>query len=149
ILQPHFRATALRVRAVERVIVSHDSSLLSFGPVPRGDLDVVGRGTSYGFNVHLSLAVAGDDSRVPLGVLAASTYRREFGRKRAPASKRKQDPHNVMRRWGEHVELVRERVGQGRNIIHVMDREADDYALLAELNSTEERFVVRQAVDRR
>src|SRR5687767_2786182 len=68
ILAPHVRATAKRVRAAGRVVVAHDSTEFSFGPIPRGDLEFVGRGTTYGFSAHVAFAVSRDEERVPLGV---------------------------------------------------------------------------------
>ena len=150
ILEPHFIATAARVARCERVIVPHDSTQFAFGPVPRGDLDRVGRGTTYGFNAHVSMAVSGDGERTPLGVLAVSPYNRKFGVTRARPTDSKKNADNVMLRWSAHVKLVRERLGTAAKcVIHVMDREADDYLLLAELVAAGDRFVIRQAVDRR
>lgn len=149
ILAPHFRATAARVRASEQVVIAHDTTQFSFGCVARGDLERVGQGKTYGFNAHVSLAITGDQSRVALGVLAVKTYNRAFGSKRAANGKNKDKRDNAMHRWSEGVRAVRSVLGDADNVIHVFDREADDYALLAELIESKERFVVRQAVDRR
>lgn len=149
ILQPHFAATAKRVAQCEIVVVTHDTTQLAFGPVPRGDLGPVGRGTTYGFNAHVSFAVSGDGDPIPLGVLAVSLYNRKFGSKRRSPAKNKKDPDSEMLRWNKHVQRIHEDLGAAKNIIHVMDREADDYVLLANLVGAEERFVIRQSVDRR
>lgn len=149
ILAPHFRATARRVHATECVVVAHDTTEFSFGPVARGDLERVGNGKSYGFDAHVALAVTGDKSRVPLGVLAVTTFNRPFGSARLLGGKNKDKPDNTMHRWAENVRLVRKRLGDAAHIVHVFDREADDYALLAEMVELGERFVVRQETDRR
>lgn len=149
ILAPHFRATARRVHATECVVVAHDTTEFSFGPVARGDLGRVGNGKSYGFDAHVALAVTGDKSRVPLGVLAVTTFNRPFGSTRLLGGKNKDKPDNTMHRWSENVRLVRQRLGDAAHIVHVFDREADDYALLAEMVELGERFVVRQETDRR
>jgi hypothetical protein len=146
---PHFRATAERVRQGGRVVVAHDSTEFSFGPVPRGDLELVGQGKSYGFNAHVALAVTRDERRVPLGVLAVNPYNRIFGSPRLPNGRNKEKVSNVMHRWGAQVREVRARLGDRADIVHVMDREADDYALLAAMEADGERFVVRQQTDRR
>jgi hypothetical protein len=149
VLKPHYAATAQRIRACQRVVVAHDSTQFGFGPVARGDLGLVGRGNTYGFDVHISLAVALEEIRTPLGVLAVTPYNRIFGKKRQLRGANKTNPDNATLRWSAHVARVREQVPDARHIVHVMDREADDYALLAELAGTGARFVVRQAVDRR
>jgi hypothetical protein len=110
----------------------------------------IGRGDSYGLNVHFSLAIdlRGTDERIPLGVLATSDFARPFGSPRLPNGSNKHKPENVMHRWGEQVRAVREHI-EGANVIHVMDREADDYLLFSQLVEGGERFVIRQKTDRR
>lgn len=147
VLGPHVRSTVRRIRAAERVIIAHDSTQFSFGPVPRGDLGRVGKGSTYGLDVHVSLAVA--EAGVPLGVLAATPFRRNFGDARRPAGRNKDKPSNIMHRWLEQVQLVREHLGDIADVIHVMDREADDYVTLSALVEAGERFVIRQRTDRR
>lgn len=149
ILAPHFRATALRVQQSEHVIVAHDTTEISFGPVARGDLDVVGHGKSYGFNAHVALAMTGDDARIPLGVLGLQVFNRTFGAPRLRPGENKENSGNPMLRWGEMVRLVRSRLGDGVVVTHVADSEADDYLLLSELASANEQFVVRQQTNRR
>ena len=61
---------------------------------------------------------------------------------------RRNDPDNESRRWQEHVERVRQRLGPLGKVIHVMDREGDSYALLDAMARSGERFVVRAAHDR-
>jgi len=150
ILAPHFRATANRVLGAGRVVIAHDSTEFSFGSNPRGDLEVVGHGKSYGFNAHVALAVTRDEHRIPLGVLAVNPFNRPFGSPRlAQPHKNKEKADNTMHRWAAQVRQVRAQVGDGANIVHVMDREADDYLSLAEWIADDERFVVRQQTDRR
>ena len=149
VLRPHYASTVQRIGRCQRVIVAHDSTQLGFGPVPRGDLGLVGRGNTYGFDVHFSLAVADEEIRTPLGALAMTPYNRPFGKKRPSPKASKLSPDNPALRWAAHVRLVREQLPDAQHIVHVMDREADDFALLAELAGTGERFVIRQAVDRR
>jgi len=147
ILEPHVRSTVRRVRAAERVVIAHDSTQFSFGPNPRDDLELVGQGTTYGIESHFSLAVA--EGGVPLGLLAAAPFSRRFGEPRRPGGRNKDKPSNIMHRWGEQVRRVRKLLGDANHVIHVMDREADDYALMSELVEAGERFVIRQSIDRR
>ena len=149
ILAPHVRSTVRRVHASETVIVAHDTTEVSFGSNERGDLGLVGCGESYGFAAHVSLAVLAGAERIPLGVVDVTTFNRPFGSPRLLNGRNKGKPENTMRRWFEQVQRVRAVLGASRNVIHVMDREADDYATLSQMVSSGERFVVRQATDRR
>ncbi len=147
ILEPHIRSTAARVKVAGRVIVACDSTEFSFGPVARGDLGPVGHGKSYGFGAHVSLALTASEDHTPLGVVALDTFNRTYGAKKT--GHHKDDPNNIMRFWEAHVHKVRRAVGYDAQLVFVMDRQADDYALLALLSANEERFVVRQSTDRR
>jgi hypothetical protein len=149
ILAPHVRSTVRRVQAAETVIVAHDTTEVSFGSNERGDLGLVGCGESYGFAAHVSLAVLAGEERIPLGVLDVTTFNRPFGSPRLLNGRNKAKPENTTRRWFEQVKRVRAALGDAPNVIHVMDREADDYATLSQMASSGERFVVRQATDRR
>jgi Transposase DNA-binding len=149
VLAPHVRATTARVLATGDVVVAHDTTEFSFGPNARGDLDRVGRGQSYGFDAHISLAIVPGEQRIPLGVLALKHFNRPFGAPRLARGQNKKKADNVTHRWLEQVRRVREAVGPTAKLIHTMDREADDYATLAGMVTAHERFVVRQAIDRR
>src|ERR1700733_4399103 len=89
ILAPHFRATAARVRSANSVVIAHDTTEFSFGANARGDLGRVGRGSSYGFDAHFSLAVVAGEERVPLGVLGITPFNRPFGSARLPNGRNK------------------------------------------------------------
>lgn len=60
---------------------------------------------------------------------------------------RREDPQRESLRWGHLVGEVRERLA-GAAVVHVMDREGDDYSLLAEMVSHGDRFIVRMRCDR-
>lgn len=149
ILAPHQRATSERVRSQALVVVAHDTSEVCFGSLSRGDLGRVGKGKSYGFGIHVALAITGDEERAPLGVLSARSFNRPFGSPRLSPGRNKLKEGCISHRWWEGVCDVREQVGEGRNVLHVMDREADDYALFSQMVAGHERFVVRQQHDRR
>lgn len=144
ILAVHYRETAKRIRGAATVVISHDTSEFTYGEHERDDLDAVGRGSSFGFRVHMALAVEAGSQRRPLGLIGLLPFEKPIGKKR----NRKKKPESSQR-WSDLVSRVRERVGNAKNVIHAMDREADDYALLAALCSSGERFVVRQQFDRR
>src|ERR1700733_15019669 len=70
ILEPHVIATVARMADHPVTLVVHDSSTMSFDP--DGSRQGLGRVRSAGqaFFAHLSLALSGDGTRMPLGVLA-------------------------------------------------------------------------------
>jgi len=147
ILSPHIRQTVRRAAKVGgNVVIAHDTTEFNFGQTGRHDLGRVGQGKSFGFYGHFSLAVSRDEERRPLGVVGIAIHERS-GDKGVRNNMTKQlDPGNEGLRWGRSV-------AHGAtvlpNAIHVMDREADSYALMAELSNAGRRFVVRMAQARR
>jgi hypothetical protein len=149
ILEPHFRATTERVVDAGDVVVAHDTTEFNFGSTSRGGLGRVGRGKSFGFYGHFALAVSAARSPQALGLLGLSTIFRsgpKLGRRGHKALQA--DGMNESRRWPTLVDDVRRRLDGRVRPIHVMDREADNYALLAFMEMRGERFVVRMSQDR-
>lgn len=130
ILSGHVAATRLRAREAERVLVVHDSTTFTFRK--DGQRRDLGRLVSSGqsFFGHVSLALRADGSRHPLGVCALTTWRRG-----------EHSPDNERARWPAQCEEVERRL-DGAEIVHVMDREADDYAIFAR-SVGRTRFIVR------
>ena len=152
ILEPHRQQTAARGRACEMVIAAHDTTEFKFGKNPRKDLGQVGKGKSHGFYGHFTLVIAGD-SHLPLGVCALSTHRRDGKQAKnggkSGHSKRHNDPENEGLRWFRGVEESAKTLSGYGAVVHVMDREADDYALLSNMRQDGHRFVIRSCYDRR
>lgn len=145
IMAPHVRRTLERMgNADAAVVVAHDTTEFNFGASERTDLGRVGRGKSFGFYGHFAIAVARNETRTPLGSLGFSVHTRRGGKGRRGHSELQADQGNEGRRWGQLIEAVEETVA-GAPIIHVMDREADAYTLLAALVSSGRRFVIRSA----
>ncbi|WP_437943692.1 IS4 family transposase [Sorangium sp. So ce281] len=137
ILAPHVRATLARMEAEPVVLAIHDTTTLSFRS--DGQRQGLGRLRSSGqtFFAHFTLAVSGDGTRRPLGVLDLSTHVRDDG-----------TTDNEHDRWGEQVERVAALGAAPHDVVHVMDREGDDYGLFAQLLSARHRFVIRLAHNR-
>lgn len=146
ILKPHVRATMERMADETPALIVHDTSTMSFDP--SGARRGLGRVRSAGqaFFAHVSLALSGDGSRMPLGVLALSTYIRTGEHKKK--TKAKDNANNERDRWGRQVETIASLGIDRRRSVHLMDREADDYALFAQLVDAGDRFVIRLAHDR-
>ncbi len=148
ILAPHFRQSARRAAGYERVLVVHDTTQFDFpGNVKRKGLGRLIRAAAQGFFGHFSLALSADGARVPLGLLALETVFRlvkSIGHKNwTPAKSR-----GERARWLNCIDDAEAVLGGRTKAIHVMDREADSYALLASLVEHEREFVVRSFQDR-
>lgn len=148
ILAPHIAAT--RARAGEQaIIIAHDTTELGFGGLlHREGLGLVGTAnTRQGFFAHFALAVSGDESRTPLGVVGLKTFVRDHNRGKRPKTERDLDPDaSESRKWTE-VALEAHRCFP--NAIHVMDREADSFTILSRLIEAKARFVIRLCRDKR
>ena len=154
ILSPHRNQTVERASLYDEVLVPHDTTEFNFGTMERENLGVVGRrGKSRGFLGHVSLVLAPNESREPLGVLFHQVINRtESKKERRKNQSRKQrqlDPDNESRKWLTGVEAVENALRGKSQAIHIMDREGDNYALLASLVQNDYRFVARVTYDRR
>lgn len=135
ILAPHVRATVERIRREDVVLALHDTTTMSFrAEGQREDLDRRHALGTQQFFSHHTFAVSGDGSRRPLGNIALSIHTRRSD----------PDEHD---RWASNVSRVHE-LGESHRIVHVMDREADDYALFARFARDKLRFIVRLQHDR-
>lgn len=146
---PHIQRTVFRASEAKVAVVVHDTTDLEFSSGRKG-LGYL-RKDDHGFLLHCSLVVAGDGSRRPLGLLATETWVRT-----GPA-KRKTPETNLERatrsdkeseRWLRQMIASEECVGSAASLVHVADREADAYLLMARAWQRSSRFVVRMARDR-
>jgi len=149
ILAPHFRQSALRAAELPRVIVAHDTTQFEFtGQTKRQGLGHLIRPAAQGFFGHFSLAMSADGARRPLGLLALETVfrlKKTIGHKQWTRSQ----SLGESARWLRCVDAVEEQIGGRAEAIHVMDREGDQYALLAALSEASRSFVIRSFQDRR
>ena len=138
ILSSHFESTRTRASSEPTVLVVHDSSTFSFDP--DGARVGLGRVREKGqaFFAHVSLVLTDDGTRRPLGLAALTTWVR--GETGSAGTERG--------RWADQTELSAERLGGPQNLIHLMDREADDYALFARFVEGGHRFIIRSSKDR-
>jgi hypothetical protein len=137
ILAPHVRETLTRVQQDAVTLVVHDSSTLSFNS--DGYREGLASISNYKqqFTLHCSLAVRADGSRRPQGVLVASEH--------VPVGKRGGQHQD---RWGEHIRAIAGLGLRAESVVHVMDREADDYEVFELLAQLGGRFVVRMQHNR-
>lgn len=138
VLQPHIRQTVARLLGQETVLVAHDSSTISFNSDGNREGLTYSRGEKQNFVTHCSLALRADGSRRPEGVLAASFYVRQTHR-----------DGTLQERWNDHVQQVHQTGLAREQVVHLMDREADDYDSLEFLRKIGGRFVIRVSHNRR
>jgi hypothetical protein len=147
ILAPHVRATARRCRDAGFAYVVSDTTEFSFSGERGDDLGRL-RGNQRGFLGHFALAVAGDDSRMPLGVLGQEIIvRADEPKQHRNNHQSKKDPHRESLRWGRMVEQASNALGDVP-AVHVMDSEGDIFELLVQLGTQGTRFIIRSGQDR-
>lgn len=137
ILEPHYGATVQRCSVLRHVLIGHDTTDLGFGTSRPG----LGRGRGAendSFLGHFALALT--PGREALGVIGLRTFFRSPKKDKSGAKE--------SRRWHELVDDVVARADGKFEAVHVMDREADAYELLAALVAKGQRFVIRQQFDR-
>jgi hypothetical protein len=150
LLGSHVRKSVARVAEAPEAYAIHDSTECSFGGASRRP----GLGTinakDQGFLAHVTLAVAADGTRLPLGVLCVERIvRTEQKKTRLRSSKvTGRDPTRESLRWSRSVAAAEQLAGKSGRLIHVADREADIYRLLAEMVAGGSRFIVRAVQDR-
>lgn len=143
LFEAHAKCTASRARAVDEVLVVHDTSTFKFPHLSPQEIGEINTGKA-GFLGHVSLVLDGDLSRCPLGVIGLQTIHRDPQRARrylsGPQCAKLADRESD--RWLLGVQQAEQHLGQA-GVVHVMDREGDSYALYAQLLQRGSRFVIR------
>lgn len=151
VVKPHIEATCQRVEQRGLALALHDTTGVSYaGEGTREGLGRLNDG-GQGYYLHGCIATSADGLRTPLGLLGYETLIRTESPEKKPDWKDKKlnDPNRESLRWWRLVEHVEERLASSpAELIHVMDREADDYELLAKLLNSGKRFVIRLKYDR-
>jgi hypothetical protein len=149
IIAPHHAMTCQRATGYETVLAVHDTTELRFpGESHREGLGRLGQ-KGQGFFAHVSLGVAPDQTRLPLGVLhCESLFRAHQARGKRSHRSLRDDPDNESKRWHRGVDEAERRVAGRVDLVHLMDREGDAYELLAHMRRDQRRFIVRSAHDR-
>ena len=151
LLEGHFEQSCSRVASKEEVIMIHDTSLMQFHRERDTDLGLIsgsrkGESREVGFPAHFSMAVSADVSPEPLGLIHLAPLRRlklSKTRRRQRNRRTKDEQKSESSKWINAVRECRRKLGESARIVHVMDREADFYALMANLVRARERFVIR------
>jgi hypothetical protein len=151
VLEPHQAQTYQRIVLRGEALAVHDTTEQEFGGDREG-LGPLSSGSRQGFFMHVTLAVAADGSREPLGVLAQRSWTRADKPAAKPKGKRlngqasSKRPDRESRRWAEQVQQVEARKPPRVSLIHVGDRETDAFEMLKAVHTL--RFVLRANHDR-
>jgi hypothetical protein len=152
--KPHRLRTIERSRQASSVVVVHDTSDVQ---TPWADPSKVGylNTGKAGYRAHVSLALAIQSERPvrPLGVLNMEPIFRpkpsKKSNKQAGGAETALWKNKEYARWERGVEASARALADCPSVIHVMDREADCYALFSQIQSLEQGFVIRLRSDRR
>lgn len=149
VLQPHFDQSYRRASSERVIVVAHDTSTIQL----EGEREGLGYlpGDKQGFFLHCALGISLQGKRKPLGLLGMKTiFRRQPSKGKRTLVAARADTARESLRWHQLRADVGDRAKrEGFEVIHVMDREADDYELFSEIISAGERFVIRLYQDRR
>jgi len=135
ILDGHFRGVRQRCEREGTVLAIHDTTAISFRHDGQRRGDDGKALPKQRFFAHLSLVVSDDGVRRPLGVASLETWYRG-------ASFAGGGWHDEYDRWWLMAQLTAERLSH-ESVVHLMDREADDYWLFHNLASNGHRFIIR------
>jgi len=150
LLAPHASESWRRAEARgDSVLVLHDTSEFVYkGETPRDGLTQ--KATGQSFHGHFALAVAEVEAPVVHGVVAHRSYVIEEGLWLEPIDAGTFNELLIgSQRWADLVDDVSDSAPEGVGVIHVMDREADDYALWTRIVEQGDDFVIRAKQDRR
>lgn len=148
LLGAHVAATVRRAQGLERLLVAHDTTDFRFNDeAEREGLGPMDNG-GQGFYAHVSLSLASRSQA--LGVVGVAPWTRASRVSTGQTQReRYSDPSKESLRWMRAVRNAERVFTAGPRLVHLMDREADDYDILCELVSEGHGFVVRGSHDRR
>lgn len=150
LLLPELARTVARLTQSGVGYAIHDTSnMMMCGEAERDDIGSLdGYGAS--FLAHVCLAVSCGATPGPIGLLGIDALFRPDGpRRRKPDWQEVYDGDDKESlRWPRMLERVEALVAGKASLIHLMDSEGDDYALLSSLSEPSRRFVVRVRANR-
>jgi len=152
--EAHAEVTAKRASAAGRVLAIHDTTTFEFKRAEAEEVGYLNTGKA-GFLVHYTLVVNADESRQPLGIAHVEDFRRTkppskrsakgYLKRKRSGAQTVQDPERESTRWFRGFEATGQLL-EGTEVIHVADREGDNYDLLAQAVGQGHRFVIRARV---
>jgi hypothetical protein len=143
-LEAVYAATVDRIELGQEVLSIEDTTDLTFGGA-RGRKSLPRlEASATGFRAHVALCVRADAGHGVLGVLDLEQIVRDDDSKSDQSiGERYNDPGKESLRWQRTVDRTEARVAGRAALIHVRDREGDDYAQLCAMAQKGWRFVQR------
>ena len=154
VLAPHIEATRRRAAQAGDVFAIHDTTECSFPDLPPEEIGYLQTGKA-GFLLHLTLVLDARGWRRPLGVSYAETLHRTTRSKHGGRSRKASGVETAKwadresLRWWRGMKASADALSGCQRVIHIADREGDNYSLLSSLLAQKQRFVIRVRVDRR
>lgn len=151
--ESHRARTVERIRGSNCVVVAHDTTDIETPYAAPEEVGYLNTGRA-GYRTHISLALCVEPNRPPrpLGVLSAqaSFQSRAPGKPKKPTKRQAmvQSQDKAYLRWERGIEACVDVLGDGADIIHVADREADSYALFCKVLEVGHGCVFRLRNDR-
>lgn len=148
LLAAHARESWLRADSIGPCLVLHDTTEMAFpGEAERVGLEK--RASKSVFHAHVALAVSEGEAAVVHGVVGMRNYIIEdHAWVEVDGRGEGKELLSGANRWGDLVADVHAEAGLTRPLIHVMDREADDYTLMSKILDHQGNFVIRSLHDR-
>jgi|HubBroStandDraft_5_1064220.scaffolds.fasta_scaffold64612_1 hypothetical protein len=144
-----YATTVARLEAVQEVLCIEDTTDLIFGGARGRKALPRLQSNATGFRAHVALCVRADAAQGVLGVLdLEQIVRSDETQSDQSALARYNDPDKESLRWLRTVQRTEARVGGRGALIHVRDREGDDYAQLCAMACFGVRFVQRMRQSR-
>jgi hypothetical protein len=143
-LRPHVGSTWIRCGKARRVLAVHDTTEIRVpGESERSGMGRITTQKRDGFLAHVALAVDAETGQA-LGLLALETWTRSGPPLWHGKKKLRSNGSSETERWKRGVDVVEEEAAEnGAELIHVIDREGDQYGLLLDCVVEGRRFVVR------
>jgi hypothetical protein len=139
---------ALRLHTGPTILCVQDTSELALSHLSMTGLGEIGNPDMRGLFFHCGLAVATDG--LTLGLLSALTWARP-PEQHGKAASRHDRPLEAKEsvKWWRTIENAEATVNRPKLLLHVADREADIFDVLARADASGFRYLVRAAQDRR
>lgn len=154
LLEPHFEGTRSRCESLGNILVAHDTTEFAFDIHDEPARENLAKlsANRQGFLWHASLAITADEFLAPMGIVASRPFVHASQLADEQAVKMWTEIDGILdneqRRWMEAVEAAEDRLGSVHQVIHIMDREGDDYCTLFPMVVSGYSFVVRMVGDR-
>lgn len=154
---PHVQQTADRVEDLRhsKVFVAHDTTDLEVSDSFHPGLGPVNGEHGWGFLFHASMAIQADGPALPLGIISAQMWRRDLNGQDVADTERepRKDPlptmDNERVKWRRGVQSAEDQIEDDTELVHLMDRGADAYPLLARMVESDQTMVMRSNQNRR